>query len=242
MVLCALLLAALTGPQDPPGDTAFALAVTENSHNHVGARRLFLDFQDAPATAGDSSLGVVVSAPVAPGAVTLDGDLSDWDPSLFTDITGLVQNNYPLSKYVDAVRTQITVGSAWDADYVYLVVHWRDAGLGASTRFRKWIHGSADGWAPQESVGATPGGANEAAANATGHPLDGGENEDRVLVMWPIIDTEGNFLPEGPGCAMYCHAHLHEDNAFSDLTGEGVVGMHTNVAGDTAMALCLRVD
>ena len=121
-----ILLAALLGPQNAPGDTHFALAVTENSHNHVGARRLFLDFQDAPATVGDASLGVVVSSPVAPGSITLDGDLSDWDTSLFTDITGLVQNNYPLSEYVDAVRTQITIGSAWDADYVYLVVHEMD--------------------------------------------------------------------------------------------------------------------
>ena len=222
------------GPQNAPGDTHFALAVTENSHNHVGARRLFLDFQDAPGIAGDPSLGVVVSAPVAPGAITVDGDLSDWDTSLFTDISGLVQNNYPLSEYVDAVRTQITVGSAWDAEYVYLVVHWRDAGLDASTRFRKWMHDAGGDWEPQESVGPTPGGANEAAANATGHPLAGGENEDRVLVMWPIVDTEGNFLPDGPGCAMYCHAALSHDNAFQDQTGAGVSVMSTNTPGDTA--------
>ena len=228
-----LLAAAISAAQGLPADTTFSLAVTENSNNHVGARRLFLDFQDAPATAGDASRGIVVSAPLGDALITLDGDVSDWDPSLFTDITGLVQSNYPLSEYVDAVRTMVTIGSAWDADHVYLVVRWQDAGLDASTRYQKWIYGGGE-WGPQETVGATPGAPNEAAPNTVGHPLPGGENEDRVYLMFPIVDVQQNFLPDGPGCALYCHANLKEDNPFQDHTGKGVAVMGTNLPGDRA--------
>ena len=34
------------GKSNTPADTYFSLAVTENSHNHVGAKLLFLDFQE----------------------------------------------------------------------------------------------------------------------------------------------------------------------------------------------------
>gem|GEM_PF-2367379 len=245
MMRCSILILlsvaiparALALPQAVPADTYFSLAVTEDSHNHVGTRLLFLDFQQPPFTIPNPVLGEVVSVEVAGGAIVFDGDASEWDASLFTTVRGLVQNNYPLSEFIDGTRTDITIGSAWDGSRVYFIVRWEDAGHGASTRHSKWIHGDQgggeSGWNAQAHVGVTVGAPNEAAVNAT-HDLAGDESEDRVFLMFPITDTEGNFSPNGLGCAMYCHANLADDFPWQNYTGYGVVAMHTNVPGDTA--------
>jgi mono/diheme cytochrome c family protein len=224
--------------QTPPGDTYFSLAVTENSHNHTGAKRLFLDFQEPPFSAADPSLGEVVSVRVSPGAVQLDGSDSEWDLTYLTTVHGLPQNNYPLSEFIDSVRTDLLVGSAWDATHVYLIVQWEDAGYDSSARYQKWIYGDQGGgetgWNKQVHIGATSGAPNAAAPNATGHILSGAENEDRVFFMFPITDFEGNFTPTGAGCALYCHSNLETDYPWQNYTGDGVVAMHTNIVGDTA--------
>ena len=237
--LTAALLGASASAQTTPGDTYFSLAITENSHNHVGAKRLFLDFEPSGSnTTPDANLGRVVSRQTGAGSITVDGDASDWDPAYLTTIHGLVQNNYPLSEFIDAVGTDLTIGSAWNSNYVFFVVQWEDAGHDASTRIKKWIHGDQgggeSGWNQKVHTGATAGAPNSAAVNATGHTLSGAESEDRVFFMFPMTDSEGNFADGGPGCAMYCHPNLLEDVAWQNYTGDGVVAMHTNMAGDEA--------
>ena len=233
----ALFLAASAAGQTP-ADTYFSLAITENSHNHVGAAKLFLDFQQAPFGTPNAALGEVISTEVAPGVMVLDGDLADWDPAMLTLVQGTVQSNYPLSEYIDAVPTDLLVGSAWDATHVYFVVRWEDAGHTRSTRYKKWIFGDQGGgetgWNPQRNVGASAGAPNAAAVNASGHVLAGSESEDRVFLMFPIVDAEANYTPLGAGCAMYCHANLDQDFPWQNYTGDGVARMGTNLAGDMA--------
>lgn len=232
-----------TSPQEPdqipPTDTYFSLAITENSHNHTGARLLFLDFQGTTPNPAVIQNNVVISPRVTPGTtINLDGDSSDWDASLLTTVNGLVQNNYPLSEFVDALPRDITVGSAWDEDYIYFIVQWQDAGFTNSTQYKKWILGDQgdgeSGWNPKIHIGTTSGAPNELAANATGHTLLGKENEDRVLMMFPIVDSENNFSDGNLGCAAYCHTNLKQGSPYQNYTGLGLVAMHTNVQGDTA--------
>ena len=221
-----------------PGDTYFSLAVTENSHNHAGAKLLYLDFQQAPFSPVDHAKGVVLSAEVPFGAITLDGHAYEWDPANLTFVSGLVQSNYPLSEYVDATPTLLAVASAWDEDYVYFLVQWEDAGHDASVRSSKWIFGDQGagqtGWNQQVHKGATLGAPNGGAVNAIGHELAGVESEDRVFFMFPMVDNENNFSASGAGCAMYCHANLSSDDPYQNYTGDGVVAMHTNLPSDIA--------
>lgn len=221
----------------PPIDTYFSLAVTENSHNHAGARTLFLDFQDVTPDRSVIQNNVVISPRVNQGDITLDGNSSDWDTANMTIVSGLVQNNYPLSEFIDAMPTEITVGSAWDGVYIYFLVQWEDTGYTASTKYAKWVFGEQGrgetGWNPRVNSGVTPGAPNENAANA-GHLLAGAESEDRIFMMFPIADGENNFIDGGIGCAAYCHSNLKDDNPFQNYTGMGVVAMHTNLTDDTA--------
>ena len=220
-----------------PADTYFSLAVTENSHNHSGARLLFLDFQDTIPNSSVIQNNVVISPKVTNGAITLDGNVTDWDTNLLTTVNGQVQNNYPLSEFIDAIATDITVGSAWDDDYIYFVVQWQDAGNTQSTQYKKWIFGNQGGgetnWNSKKHVGVTTGALNDSAINVS-HPLLGAENEDRVFIMFPMVDSENNFSANGLGCAAYCHTNLHDGNPNQNYTGLGLVSMHTNVTGDTA--------
>ena len=226
----------IASPGTTPADTYFALAVTDNSHNHAGARLLFLDFQDAPDASAIRN-NVVISPKVGSGAIALDGAAGDWNPAHLTTVRGLPQNNYPLSEFIDAVAVDITVGSAWDENYVYFLVQWEDAGHAPSTKLLKWIYGNQgggeSGWNPMVNRGVTGGAPNAAAANAA-HLLAGGEDEDRVLMMFPVSDGENHFAAGGLGCAAYCHANLRSDNPYQNYTGTGVAVMHTNVSGDRA--------
>ena len=148
-----------------------------------------------------------------------------------------VQNNYPLSEFIDAVPTNITVGSAWDRDYIYFLVQWEDAGHTQSFQFKKWVYGDQGGgeagWNPMVHRGKTGGAPNAGAVNGA-HTLAGSENEDRVLLMFPMTDSEGHFAENGLGCAAYCHANLKDDNPNQNYTGTTVAAMHTNVSGDEA--------
>lgn len=215
-----------------PADSYFALAVTENSHNHTGARSLFLDFQDSSADNSVIQNNIVISPKITSGTITMDGNSSDWNQANLTTVNGLVQNNYPLSEFIDATVTDITVGSAWDDDYVYFLMQWEDAGHSESTKFKKWIYGES-GWNYNVNRGVTTGAPNENVANAA-HTLAGSENEDRVFLMFPITDSEGHFAENGLGCAAYCHANLTDDNSNQNYTGSSVAVMHTNVSGDVA--------
>jgi len=238
-----LLLSACTESNGPettttsPADSYFALAVTENSHNHTGARILLLDFMEAAPAAGAGSGNVVISPRINNAAITADGDSADWNSANLTTIKGLVQNNYPLSQFIDAAPTDITVGSAWDDDYIYFLVQWEDAGHTQSTQYRKWIYGDQGngetGWTAKAHIGAGSGTPNESAANAS-HVLAGSEDEDRVYLMFPITDSSNAFAAYGLGCAAFCHANLSSDNPFQNYTGTDVAAMHTNNSGDKA--------
>lgn len=245
VIVLVILLSACdieSDPEDPPlttpADTYFSVAVTENSHNHVGSKLLFLDFQETANTDVIQN-NVVISPKSAAGAFAIDGDASEWNPAHLTTVNGLVQNNYPLSEFIDAVPADITIGSSWDNSYLYFLVQWEDAGHTASTKYEKWFYGDQgggeSGWNPLNHIGVTIGDSapNETAVNAA-HTLAGKESEDRVFLMFPITDSENNFSTGGLGCAAYCHANLIDDNPFQNYTGTGVAAMHTNVNGDKA--------
>ncbi len=242
-----LLLSACSGSSGPdvttltpasvPADSYFSLAVTENSHNHTGARILLLDFMETAPAAGADASNVVISPRTSNDGITLDGDSADWNNSNLTTIKGLVQNNYPLSQFIDAIPTDITVGSAWDDEYIYFLVQWEDAGHTQSTQYRKWIYGDQGngetGWTAKVHTGTRSGSPNESATNAS-HVLAGREDEDRVYLMFPVTDSENAFSANGLGCAAFCHANLILDNPFQNYTGADVAVMHTNNSGDAA--------
>lgn len=222
---------------ETPADSYFSLAVADNSHNHTGARLLFLDFQDSSADTSVIQNNIVIAPKLESGTLTLDGDISDWNQASLTTINGLVQNNYPLSKFIDATPTTIKAGAAWDDDYIYFVLQWEDTGHTKSTKYKKWVYGDQgngkSGWNPKLNIGITADAPNELTANAN-HILAGEENEDRVLMMFPITDSEGHFAENGLGCAAYCHANLKDDNPNQNYTGTSVATMHTTATNDKA--------
>ncbi len=232
---CACLTASAVAQE--PADTYFSVAVVENGHNHSGANKLFLDFQTAPFGAPDANIGRVVSREVSLGAITLDGLAGDWDPLNTMTFTGVVQNNHPLSESVDAQPTVIQINSVWDANDVYFLLQWEDAGHNASVRKDKWIFGDQgngeSGWNKQVHVGAAAGTPNANAVNAH-HPIPSNESEDRAFFMFPIVDADDNFTESGRGCAFYCHGNVHEQSSYTNHTGAGYSVMHTNRPGDTA--------
>ena len=226
-----------TTPTPTPADSYFALAVTENSHNHTGARILLLDFMEKAPVTGAGPGNVVISPRISNNSITADGDSTDWNNANLTTIKGLVQNNYPLSQFIDAVPSDITVGSAWDDDYLYFLVQWEDAGHTQSTQYRKWVYGDQGngetGWTAKVHTGTSAGSPNESVANAS-HVLAGSEDEDRVYLMFPVTDSENAFAANGLGCAAFCHSNLSSDNPSQNYTGTDVAVMHTNNSGDTA--------
>jgi len=221
---------------DTPADTYFSLAITENSLNHVGARLLFLDFQNEADTNSIQN-NIVIAPKIENNAITLDGSDADWNNEFLSTINGLPQNNYPLSKFVDATATDITVGAAWDDNYLYFFVQWEDAGHTKSDAYEKWIFGDQgngeSGWNPKNSITATTRAPNDSVINKN-HDLAGSENEDRLLILFPIIDSENNFTDMGLGCAAYCHANLKQDNPNQNYTGLSVSKMYSN--GETDIA------
>ncbi len=219
-------------PENVPADTYFALAVTENSHNHYGENLLYLNFLEHLNTSLIAPR-VVISPRMESGSITLDGSADDWNPTYLSKIWGRVMSNYPLSEYYDAVPGEITVGSAWDDDYVYFLVRWVDANHDASIQRNLWVY-DGETWKKKKHVKPKEG---TPAANAinVGDELFGNESEDRVFFMFPIQDMQRNFRANGLGCAAYCHANAEISGAFTEASvGEDVAAMHTNVAGDKA--------
>jgi len=240
-----------TGEQGEPGEDAFdrapadiyfALAVAENSHNHVGERSLFLDFQDPVSRAWDTSPGsrIVQALNIEPGQLHPDGARDDWDELASfvpTSVNGVPQNNYPLSEYIDGVATEITVGAAYDTDYVYFLVQWVDAGHSRSVQHNEWVYGDQGGgeadWNRRHNVGCEPTAPNQAAPNCA-DTLRGQESEDRMLMMFPIVDSQGAFSADAPGCANYCHPSLSQTgDPTEEPVGEAAF-MATRVQSDRA--------
>lgn len=234
LVVCFCATAAVA---QEPADTYFSAAVVENGHNHSGANKLFLDFQTAPFDLPDANLGKVISREVAIGAITMDGSAADWDSLNTMTFTGVVQDNHPLSEFLDAQPTVIEINSVWDSNDVYFLLRWEDAGHNASVRKDKWIFGDQgngeSGWNKQLHSGAVAGTPNANAVNAD-HTLKKTESEDRVFFMFPIVDNQNNFTDAGRGCAFYCHGNLVQQTPHTNYTGEGFSVMHTNDPADTA--------
>jgi mono/diheme cytochrome c family protein len=215
-----------------PADTYFAMAVTENSHNHYGENLLYLDFQEHPNTSKIAPR-VVISPRVESGRITIDGKANDWNPTYLSTIWGRVMNNYPLSEFYDAVPGEITLGSAWDETHIYFLVRWEDANHDASTQRNLWVF---DGKKWQKKAHKKPKqGTPASRAINIKDEVFGNESEDRVFFMFPIQDRQRNFRAGGLGCAAYCHANAEISGAYSEVAvGEDVAAMHTNVPGDKA--------
>ncbi len=226
-----MTIVANTTDSGAPGDIYFSVAITENSHNHIGEYLLWLDWDgDNQGTAPANR--VVTGKDVAASTMTLDGNINDWMSAgvTLTTVKGQVQNNYPLSEFVDATAANFLLGAAYDTQYVYFVVQWEDAGHDASTARNEWTYDGTD-WAKKTHVGTTTGAPNADAVNAS-DTFAGSESEDRVFFLFPITDVEGNFADGGIGCARYCHADLISDVASQNYTGDGTVKMYVNTTGD----------
>lgn len=240
LVFGSLLVTGITGlsafahtdEAEVPADTYFSIAVTENSHNHYGENLLYLDFQEHTDTTKIAPR-IVISPRIEWGSLTIDGNSNDWNPTYLTKIWGRVMNNYPLSEFYDAVPGEITVGSAWDDDYVYFLVQWEDANHDASTNRNLWTFNGKQ-WDKKKHV-KTRAGSPAAGAVNKDEELYGHESEDRVFFMFPVRDMQRNFRAGGLGCAAYCHANA-ELSAISTeaAVGEDVAAMHTNVPKDKA--------
>ncbi|MBF0181280.1 MAG: c-type cytochrome [Magnetococcales bacterium] len=229
LVLLSAPLPAFAG--DLPANTYFSLAVTENSHNHQGENLLYLQFQEATNATPPANPRVVVATRVQDDAMSIDGDLKEWDPQRFVTVQGRVMNNYPLSEYFDARPGVIRVASAFDSRYLYFAVEFEDANHDASTRRKEWVH-SQGRWRIAPHVPPAEG--LPRPVNAAEAP-EAAENEDRVLFMFPIVDRQGNFRDGGSGCAGYCHPNLKEgkDPKITPVGGESAQ-MHAALPGDTA--------
>jgi mono/diheme cytochrome c family protein len=215
-----------------PADVYFAMAVTENSHNHYGENLLYLDFQERPNTSKIAPR-VIISPRIEPGSITIDGKIVDWNPTYLTEVWGRVMNNYPLSEFYDAVPGPIIVGSSWDDQYVYFLVQWEDANHDASTYRNLWVF-DGEKWKKKEHLLVNEGTPAAAAINRT-DKLTGSESEDRIFFMFPIRDMQRNFRDGGLGCAAYCHANLETGGPLDEtMIAEDVAAMHTNVPGDMA--------
>ncbi len=205
-----------------PGDMYFAVAITENSHNHIGEYLLWLDW-DGDNQGTDPANRVVTGKDVSASTMSLDGNIDDWVSAgvTLTQVRGQVQNNYPLSEFVDSTASNFVMGAAYDTTHVYFVVQWVDAGNDASTARNEWTYDGSGGWDKKTHKGVTAGALNADAVNAS-HTYYGAESEDRVFIMWPITDAEGNFADGGIGCADYCHVDIVDnDDATQDYTGQG---------------------
>lgn len=193
-----------------PADTYFALAVTDDSRNHTGDRLLFLDFADRVRGTFDTTErgNRVVQAPFVEGTITVDGDDGDWDGVPVTRVDARPQSNYVLSEHYDAVPITIEVSAAYDDERVYLRARWEDPGHAASVRHREWTFDEASGsWAPAPVAPLAPGAPNASVPNAS-DALSGVEDQDRLMVMFPVRDPEGWFADGGLGCAGLCHGNL----------------------------------
>ncbi len=223
----------ITAEEEPiPADTYFAIAVTENSHNHYGDNLLYLDFQDHPNTSSIAPR-VVISPEIESGSITIDGKMDDWNPTYLTTIWGRVMNNYPLSEFYDAIPGEITVGSAWDESYVYFLVHWEDSNHDASTNRNLWTY-DGEKWKKKDHVPPLAGSPSEDVVNKD-DAVFGSESEDRVFFMFPIRDQQRNFRDGGLGCSAYCHANAELSATTTEgAVGEDVAAMHTNAPGDKA--------
>ncbi len=214
-----------------PADTYFSVAVSENSHNHYGENLLFLDFQEQPTSPAHAR--TVISPRVSSDAIKLDGKSDDWPQERLTTIPGRVMNNYPLSDHYDATPTAITIGSAFDDQHVYFMLQWEDANHDASIDRNRWLY-DGQKWITQARTVAQSG---TPAANTVNRldTLGRDEDEDQVFMMFPIIDTQGNFKDGSLGCAGYCHANLVLSvNPQLGRTGDGASSMHTAFADDIA--------
>jgi mono/diheme cytochrome c family protein len=205
---------------DTPADTYFSLAVTDNSHNHTGDRLLFLDFEDHGAFDTTERGNRVIQAPELAGAIAIDGDLSDWDGPV-TTVRGVPQNNYPLSEHYDAVPIPIEVRAAYDSANIYFAISWEDPGHTESVERAIWTWDGA-AWAPAEVAALVPGAPNEGVVNAA-HTLSGVEDEDRVMIAFPIDDPEGWYEDGGLGCAGMCHANLAQTDPAERVGSLGVM-------------------
>ncbi|MEH6627835.1 MAG: ethylbenzene dehydrogenase-related protein [Motiliproteus sp.] len=220
-----------TAASEAPADTYFSVAVSENSHNHYGENLLFLDFQEKPTDSTHPR--TVISPRINANAITLDGIDTDWHLDRLTTIPGRVMNNYPLSDHYDATPTAVTIGSAYDDQYVYFMLQWEDANHDASIDRNRWVY-DGQKWVTQPHTVAKSG---TPAANTVNRldTLGRGEDEDQVFMMFPIIDTQGNFKDGSLGCAGYCHTNLTLSvNPKLGRTGDGASSMHTAFADDIA--------
>ena len=215
-----------------PADTYFAMAVTENSHNHYGENLLYLDFQEH-IDISQIAPRIVISPRIKGGNITIDGKAGDWNPTYLTTIWARVMNNYPLSEFYDAVPGEVTIGSAWDEDFIYFLVQWEDINHDASTNRNLWTY-DGKSWNKKKHVKPNAGAPVASAINKRDEVF-GKESEDRVFFMFPVRDMQRNFRAGGLGCAAYCHANAELSAVTTEgAVGEDVAAMHTNVPKDKA--------
>jgi len=229
--ITGILLASSVVAGGAPGDTYFSVAVSENSHNHYGDNLLFLEFVEQAQVAPPAR--TVLSPRLAPGSVHLDGRADEWNVDILSTVQSRVMNNYPLSEHFDATPTPLLVGSGFDEEYIYFLLQWEDANHDASVNRNRWVY-SGSQWVQQEHLRAKAGAPAAAAVNRD-DKLAGGEDEDQVFMMFPIVDRQGNFRDGGMGCGGYCHVSLMASaDPRQAHIGDGASAMHAGIPDDTA--------
>jgi cytochrome c553 len=207
-----------------PADTYVSLVVTDNSHWHVGDNLLFVDFvaKDETAPTVDAALvnDYIIAQHTAnighSGAqtLTIDGDTSDWHHATCPTVkaipifgwTNRAASGFGTGAAVDITARDIEFCIAYDDTYIYTIAEWDDPtkSIGRKT----WTYDlGAGAWTKASGAGA---------------------DEDRLFVVWPMTDNEGNYAAGGAGCLNYCHTSPTLNEDLSGGTTDEYWHMSTN--------------
>jgi len=220
-----------------PSNVVFSLGVVDNGHNHVGAPTVELDFTPS----ASPSATKVVSAKVNQGAIRLDGRIDEWNTSKLSTIPLTNMNNFPLNLYPAARPHSVTLGSAYDDEFLYFVARWQDQGQDPSvplslrnpdgspqgtqsSRQNQWVF---DGSSWNKRIhNADDFDRSGILANGRVRTYSGTESEDRLFLWFPIVDLNQDFKVGGAGCTTSCHV-----NSDQDASGL-LAAMRQTIAGD----------
>ena len=125
-----------------PANTYFTMAFTDNGGgSHRGDNLLYMKFLDEGVSASGVATADIVAAPkVAAGAITMDGDISDWPAANLSTIKAINQSGTGLA------ATTVKVGAAYDDQYVYMIAQWDDATK--DNHKGQWVYNAASSvWA-----------------------------------------------------------------------------------------------
>lgn len=203
-----------------PRDVNFSVAVTDDGKAHAGVANV--RFTADPNAFPDAE--TVVSRRVPNGQIVPDGAVSpgEWPAFNTTSLPATPQNDFPAGAVPATAPFFLQSESAYDDDHVYFLFRWSDPTRSDLGPQLQW---NGAGWSRR------PHRANDVNGNGL---LDPGEpaaftapaeDEDRLLLFWPLHDASAAWREGGPGCAASCHANL-------TLDPTGAEALHAWTAAD----------